>query len=94
MFKDDRYNCVMPQYAYDEFIKKAEFKEKFPWRSEYKQFLRSEITIASALKHPQFKSTLNFVSHIAEVKKKWHQQKRSRNCFSCNCVQFSLLFCR
>jgi len=69
MFRDKRYNCVMPEYVYDEFVKKPEFKEKFPWRSQYKQFLKSEITIADACKHPQFKNTLNSVLHIAKARK-------------------------
>lgn len=68
MFQDQRFNCAMPEFVYDEFIKKPEFKDRFPWRDKYKEYLRSSVTIAQAQKHSQYPNTLEYVSIIAEAR--------------------------
>lgn len=49
MFQDERFGCLLPEYAYQEFIRKPEFKSQFPWREEYKKYLKKGISIAEVI---------------------------------------------
>ena len=67
MFRDSQYDCVLPEYVYQEFMQKPEFKDLFPWRSEYKGYLHVGITNNAAYKHPQFASTLKTITCMART---------------------------
>lgn len=41
MFTDPRYECVMTQTVYAEFVQTRKFKYKYPWRSTCKKHLKS-----------------------------------------------------
>lgn len=41
MFTDPRYECVMTQTVYAEFVRTKKLKHKYPWRSAYKKCLKS-----------------------------------------------------
>lgn len=64
MFQDKHYGCLLPEYAYDEFIKKPEFKELFPWRADYKKFLHLGISIATIRENKQFQPALDCVAFM------------------------------
>ena len=68
MFQDARFGCVLPEYAYQEFIMKPEFKVLFPWRERYKRFLNLGVSILDAQKHPQFPSALKTISLMSRIR--------------------------
>ncbi len=68
MFQDERFGCLLPEYAHQEFILKPEFKVRFPWRDQYKQFLHLGISISEAKKNPQFEPALKTISFMAETR--------------------------
>ena len=68
MFRDERFGCVLPEYAYQEFILKPEFKVLFPWRERYKHFLQLGVSILEAQKHPQFPSALKAISVMSRMR--------------------------
>ena len=92
MFSDKRFGCIMPEYVYDEFIRNAEFKEKFPWRSQYKKYLMSEIPIAQAQKNIQFIHTLQTISLIVQTKKNYGLSKKDQEIVSV-AIAFNFDFC-
>lgn len=63
MFADARFGCVTVQDVYQEFTQTRKFKEKYPWRTEFRQHIRS-IT-PGALLQQGFERRLSVVQALA-----------------------------
>ena len=61
MFQSPEYCCVMSYHIYDEFIKKKEFLEKYPWRPLFSKYLKSAIQLGDLKRDKGYYGVVNVV---------------------------------
>ena len=59
MLTDERYNCVVPPAVREEFLQTQKFKNKYPWRSQYRSNVKT--LPASHFESDEYKRTLKAV---------------------------------
>ena len=63
MFRDTRFGCVMLQEAYVEYARSARFKKQYPWREDFRKYLKS--LPKSDLAEHGYDSVLGYVNAAA-----------------------------
>lgn len=93
MFHDPKYNCIMTEHVYNEFIKKPEFLYRFPWRSEYKKYLYSKHMEAMLEKNKDYSRALEYVKYAAKTAKNDKGRCYGLSKKDCEIVATSVCFC-
>lgn len=88
MLTNERYECVTIKPVYDEFVRTSKFKNKYPWRSDY----RTKINFlpASRLETNEFKSYFSIISQLNDYGLK---NKKTKRLFDLSSVDRKIIAC-